>query len=217
MKIMRWKSWDIPNGFATVIAAIISMLGILLIFYLRKDDGPPEPSVVTAIQKDTLDADMRIILKEGLGRLKARRLMLFKMNKPIRQVHAVADMEGNTVTMVSSVDIFGALPPPSEYLPHPVNIMDIFDLKDLDKTIFNDFWEFPDRASAAGNKYILSTMENNGMMALLSCFLKDNNGLMVGIMSVQYDEKHTFTDDDRNMAKYIIRKLQAILPWFNGH
>jgi len=85
---------------------------------------------------------------------------------------------------------------------------------DLSIPHIDEFWEFPERPSK--NDYILSWMKVVGTWAFVGYHMMNWHGSMVSVLTVHYDEPHTFTDSERDTMRIIGRELRLLFPWLNG-
>lgn len=165
------------------------------------------------ITDDKLDEDSRTILAQALETLHARRLILLQATRPVCLGTVTEDMHGNSLLFKTTVDRFNTPLPVLAKLPRPFDVTGLFDMQDLDKTIFREFWEFPDHDSAESNSMILSAMKATGARAITIYHLQNRRKCVAGVLVVLYDNFHQFTDNDRDEIRYVAHQLHIILPW----
>jgi len=158
----------------------------------------------------------RLVLSQTVVRLNADRLILFKLKKMVRVGRASEDIRLNAMSIVESVDRFNTPVPSVSKLPMSLDMADLFDMQHLPESIFEDFWEWPDRSKMAPSAFC-ACMKNFGAMASLCHHVKNSQGSVVGMIGALYYDTKEFTDIDRDMMKQIGRQLQLILSWLAGN
>lgn len=206
---MRWKKWDVPAGIATVTAAIITVAGGLLVYSLSE-----RPT--STVESGEPDTQIRVVLEHTLTTLKARRVVLFKQTRPIREGYAQDDMKGNGLQVVTSVDTLRAQQLPVADIPFPMDMVDFPGANTMYETIFDEFVELPDRTLLPENSLFGLYMKNNGLMAILVHHLKNSNGDVVGALSIQYSDPQAFTDFQKDIMRHDAKRLRFLLSWLDG-
>lgn len=157
--------------------------------------------------------EIRLILQQGFSRLRPRRFVFYKLIRIVRQGHVIEDTERNGLLVVDAVEEFQTTMLPETYIVVPLDMTDLFDMDHLPETIFEDFWEWPDRSQMQQAGYYCHYMREHGVMACICHHIRNSQGSVVAMMAALYDDPHHVTDDDRDTMRLSGRQLQMLLPW----